>query len=680
MNTFDRATIYELLPAEIRLRDQQSGGALEALVGIIASQAQIVEANLGQLYDDLFIETCSPWTIPYIGDLIGYRPLLPLGPNDATSRADVADTIGFRRRKGTVVVLEQLGFDVTGWPTLAVEYFSRLLQYQYVRNHVRPADTRFDAHALQTQIDITTAFDEVARFVDVRRIADGRGRYNIPNLGIFVWRLKAFGGATLAEAPSKAPSLAKSTAARVGPNRYTFDPFGDDVRLVNPPEALPAPFSLAGRSNVPFALPRLPLYLELEAYRAARAASAPFTPVSFGRLPVLAVFEADGTPIDAWDVCVCDLSSWIAPMEPGIRVAVDPILGRFVFAAPAPDPAAVIHVSYAYAFSGDYGGGTYVRALPKGEGAATLVVPEIAAAVPAAWTAGVVEIADSGTFAGDVTLAPPADLLVRAADFARPVIRGSLTIDAAPGAGLTLRGLAFSGGITLAGNGPFSLRLEHCTVRGTLAWPLDRGGTLALDHTLCSALGVHQDVAIKIADGIVDGTIAAPDGIAPCGTLSVARSTVFGAVHAREVDLIENSIFTARVTVDRTQGGCVRYSFIPDGSTVPRRFRCQPDGAADAAIAAALKANPGLTKAQADALVARVSAWLFPAFTSRQRSAAGYGQLADTAPAEIRYGAEDGDEMGAFFSLYGPRREANLRFRLEEYVRIGLEFGIIHAS
>ena len=34
-----------------------------------------MEENLEQLYDDLFIETCADWVVPYIGDLIGYEPL-----------------------------------------------------------------------------------------------------------------------------------------------------------------------------------------------------------------------------------------------------------------------------------------------------------------------------------------------------------------------------------------------------------------------------------------------------------------------------------------------------------------------------------------------------------------------------------------------------------------------------
>ena len=55
----------------------------------------------------------------------------------ASPRAEVANTIRYRRRKGTVSVLEQLAADVTGWPARAVEFFELLATTQYM-NHVRP--------------------------------------------------------------------------------------------------------------------------------------------------------------------------------------------------------------------------------------------------------------------------------------------------------------------------------------------------------------------------------------------------------------------------------------------------------------------------------------------------------------------------------------------------------------
>jgi len=42
-----------------------------------------------------------------------------------------------RRRKGTVLVLEQLARDVTGWGAHAVEFFRVLGDTQYMK-HIRP--------------------------------------------------------------------------------------------------------------------------------------------------------------------------------------------------------------------------------------------------------------------------------------------------------------------------------------------------------------------------------------------------------------------------------------------------------------------------------------------------------------------------------------------------------------
>ena len=121
------------------------------------------------------------------------------------------------------------------------------------------------------------------------------------------------------------------------------------------------------------------------------------------------------------------------------------------------------------------------------------------------------------------------------------------------------------------------------------------------------------------------------------------------------IPLLENSIVTGAVVCAERQAGCVRYSFLPlAGSQPPPRFRCQPE--------------------------ASVEAWMLPAFTSRTPGQPGYLQLADATPAQISSGAEDGDEMGVFYGLYCGRRESNLRYRLHEYLRIGLEAGIIHAS
>jgi len=73
--SLDAARLYELLPAVYRIRDACQGEPLRALVALFARELEAIEENVEQLYDDQFIETCADWVAPYIGDLIGYRPL-----------------------------------------------------------------------------------------------------------------------------------------------------------------------------------------------------------------------------------------------------------------------------------------------------------------------------------------------------------------------------------------------------------------------------------------------------------------------------------------------------------------------------------------------------------------------------------------------------------------------------
>ena len=129
--------LYALLPAVHRMRDADEGEPLRALLAVLAREGAVIEENIEQLLDDLFVETCDDWAAPYVGGIIGYRPLHPLGGLTTGPRAEVANTIGYRRRKGTAAVLEQLARDVTGWPARVVEYFQLVATCQHM-NHVRP--------------------------------------------------------------------------------------------------------------------------------------------------------------------------------------------------------------------------------------------------------------------------------------------------------------------------------------------------------------------------------------------------------------------------------------------------------------------------------------------------------------------------------------------------------------
>jgi len=180
-----------LLPAIYRIRDDAQGGALAGLVNILAEQAQVVEQDIAQLYENWFIETCQEWVVPYIGDLLGVKGLHSIG-TAFSERARIANTLLYRQRKGTASMLEQLARDTTLWPAKVLEFFQDLSTTQYTK-HVRLANVRTpdlrDADNLEL---LNTPFDSIAHTVDVRHISDERGRYNIPNVGVFLWRLQSY--------------------------------------------------------------------------------------------------------------------------------------------------------------------------------------------------------------------------------------------------------------------------------------------------------------------------------------------------------------------------------------------------------------------------------------------------------------------------------------------------------
>ena len=156
------------------------------------------------------------------------------------------------------------------------------------------------------------------------------------------------------------------------------------------------------------------------------------------------------------------------------------------------------------------------------------------------------------------------------------------------------------------------------------------------------------------------GANGAPFG----GPLVIARCTVVGTIDTAELTLGENSIFLGIVIAERRQQGCVRYSWVPRASRVPRRFHCQPD----------------IPDGTPDADAAVIEARLAPRFTSLTYGRPTYGQLDWRGPVEIGRGADDESEMGAFCSLKAPQREAGLRIRLDEFLPVALEAGILFAT
>ena len=683
--SFDADTLVRLLPAIHRIRDERSGvpGPLGSLLAVFAAEIGVLEENLEQLYDDLFIETCADWVVPYIGDLIGYEPVHALGRSRGLARAEVGHKIALTRRKGTVPVLEQIARDVTGWNARAVECFQLLGTTQYTNhlrgfNHYAPDLRRWEPLAR-----IGGAFESIAHTVDVRRIESGRGRFNLPNVGIFLWRLGAY-------------RHTRSPAVRVDDRRWLVSPLGAPLQLFTNPLAEDEITHLADPINVPDPIGRR----SLDARKALYYGSRPAALETVDNVDPSIVLYVDGVEVPRGDVVVCNLSddgaAW-AHIPPAGRYAIDPVLGRIALAPNLPVPQSV-RTTYHYGFSADLGGGEYARERPV-DAVGTVVLrvpndhPTIQAALAALGGNGVVQITNSGRYEETPAVAVQADghVIIRAGEQCRPtlVLGGALEVTGGANSAFTLEGLLVAGDpvdVTGgAGDGLARLRLAHVTLvpglaldaEGDPAAPgepslvVERPGVaVEIDHSIVGALRIDAGATVAAADSIIDSNdaeamaYAAPDDTSPGGELSLDACTVIGRINANSIGLVSNSVLLARggaadplppVHAVQRQTGCVRFTFLPFDSLMPRRHRCQPESPAGESNVA-------------------------PRFTSLRYGVAGYCQLARTTPDEIRRGADDESEMGAFHALFPAQRETNLQIRLREFLRVGLAAGIFYQT
>lgn len=505
--------LYDRLPAFWRERDAAEGGALAALLGVIEAQAAALRDDIHRQHDGLFIETCDPWIIPYLGDLVGttalfdpaaqpppaaWATLLPdligapgrLMPTlAARARPDVAKTISYRRRKGTAPMLEELARDVTGWPCALVEAWALLGWTQWLRNRVRPgaggwASLRGPGVAER----IRGPFDDAPRTVDVRPFAGQVGRDGVAKLGFFLWRLQG-------EMLEAVDARAEATPADW---RWRCSPLGQDAPLFTRARREGDEAGQAREVHVPGPLRPGALFEDLHAARAAGAATSAFYGgFETGAEASLAVtlLRADGTQdaVPAHRVQCMRLDPWRRPS--GDRVGIDPGNGRVALGAAL--TARGVRVSFVRGVVGGVGGGAYPRAgwLLRRDGLRIFTVAagathETLRAALAAWVAAgrpdaIIRIEDNRTL--DETAAPLAIALsdpgpgrqgllaIEAADRTRPHLRLAaplaLTGDH-PESMLTLSGLLIEGGIELQGT-LRRLRLIHCTlVPGhTLATP-----------------------------------------------------------------------------------------------------------------------------------------------------------------------------------------------------------------
>jgi hypothetical protein len=453
-------------------------------------------------------------------------------------------------------------------------------------------------------------------------------------------------------------------------------------------------------------------------------------PAFFDEDPVFEIFiNGAKAAVTPEEILICDLSDWRTPAKTKtyrradgtkvalpIRVAVDPKLGRMRF----PTGAAVHHVlvGNSYGFSGDLGGGPYdrreskkvaedpVRPITWQVGVSKAIPPvlnkifsTLTEAVDAwnaqpAGTVGRIALLDSRTYdenlsgAHHIKIAEGCQLMVLAANLPkgqpvesaiptrqRPHLCGNVSVEGTasiksetPG-DLILNGLLIEGGLTVLTGYLGGLQINHCTLVPGCGGLGVKGANdelvIRLERSISGGIDLPESVEkLQVIESIVDGLTGAALK-APGAAADLQAGTFFGKVSARTIQA-GNSIFTGTVTAALRQDGCVRFCSLPTDSATSRRYRCQPD-----------LALVGVTD---PAWQAQIREYLTPVFTSELFGDPGYAQLKQEIPPEIGTGAEDGAEMGVFYFLKQPQREKNLRSSLDEYLRFGLEAGLLYVT
>ncbi len=508
-------SLRDVLPAIYLVRDADvagGNGVLSSLLDLLDTEIGVIEAELALRYASLFIETCSDDDLVHFQELLGVRQL----PGNQHPRALTGNVIAYRRGKGTIATLERAVAAASGWTAHAVEYF-RLLAATQNLNHLRPGDATVPVRDPAPLAWTGTPFDPLDHLVDVRSIATDRGRYNIPNVGVHLWRL----GPVTTEAAS--------VPVAVDETRYRFHPLGIDTPIYSVGGLIDdigvAPTGPAEPKDVTAPIGLLQMRRDLASYYGEDDKSS-----------VCVFIDDQPVPID--DVSVCDLGDYGGGwrhVPPAKSVAIDPTRGRFAFAA-APDGTVSVRFTRAQPMEI----GARQLAPPDEKDNPPIVVPRDAATLPAAITAlaarpandgtvnGTIELSGSGVFAPGATVTIPdnADVTIRASSKNWPQLDVTATpLDCGAGSSVTLMGFLIVGDALRVTGTPAAVTIDSCT--------LVPGHTLQPDLTpnLPDAPSLMLDLAADASTAVtLTRCISGPIQIAqPDVTLTLADTIVTGA-------------------------------------------------------------------------------------------------------------------------------------------------------
>ena len=673
---------------------------------IVEEQLAIVEENLDQLYDDQFIETCAPWVIPYIGDLIGYQSINGIASAVDSPRAEVANTIGFRRRKGTVPVLEQLARDATGWGAHAVEFFLVLATTQCIRNHVRlqnyyapdlrrwqPREFTWIQASTTQPTKWTCAASPSAR---ARPLQHPEHRH----LPLVAQCLHAH-------------TCLPPTAVSGSPQCFRFSPLGADMPLFHKPIALPAETTtLAQPANVPDRLHRHVLCKDIRDITEKSA-----TPVYYGPGLSLAIYRdalAAGCLAHSGQRSLRQrrLLGQPAPFEtPANTIAVDPRLGRIAISAVACRQDAPHRPRLLLRLQRRPSAAASIPAHPPSPHRPEQAIVRVPGDYPprsrgarALSGDGVVEVTNSG-FYSEPAASPSTSAPTATSNSAPPTARAppsssetkSPSLEPRPKQHFDLNGFLIayapqppahhSAAFLHAPSTPAEtssphLGLTHCTLAP--GWALQTewrprsppiglpaccveisGLGVQIQRNPSSALsGSMAESTASLTDSILDATD--PTGVAYVASIDTATDApvCLRRAHHERLHRHRQGLCLAAQPGDATASSWAELTAADVSGTPPLwnaplwaarrqqgcvRFSYLPAGAIVPRQFQCVEQAPGTPR---------------PCFIRSQYGNPAYAKLLPTTDSAIRQGADDGGEMGAFHFLLAPLREADLRIRL----------------
>jgi hypothetical protein len=725
--------LYQLLPAIYRQHDIAAGEPLRALLAVIERELRTIETDVEATYDNWFVQTCDVWVLPYLADLVGIHTMAQQRYIFGTQRRQVANTIAYRRRKGTLSVLEHTLRDVTGWHVRGVELYQQIAATPHLTAPGRPVPATADLRDALALAYAGGPFDRHGHSVDVRAIDPAaanapptiggrRGRYNLGNLALFVWRLRSYTMRAGQPYPLPTPPAAAFP-------RYALHPTGRPTQLFNRPQVLGDIGARLAPEHVPLPLTRAALAADLEDYATAyaskrpedRAASSRFYGPDRGlQIVLLTDPKAAPEPLPPLAIACADLdalpdSALVALREKDKRAVIDPATGRMTLLCAEDCAAAGMTVTYGYGFSAEIGGGPYHRQMPQDPPDGTPIfpvargtaTPSLRAAL-ACWDTycadcdkqraeprGIIRLLDNARHGddgeGDLVVALPlgADLTIAADNGVRPAI--------GPGCRLVVRYDQPDVSETRAASiVPFSSDIANpSAVRPAGARRLHIDGLLIDGGLHVEARAPSEANAARALISIEHCTII-PGGIeltlppyrAQVTQLTIAHSIV-GPLRAPP-DLA--GIVASDSIIDGAPEDVSKAAALaaPDGTGGPRLtiervtifgdLRAQALTARDSIVAGAAIESAQALGSVRHTSIAAPGTDAAPLFTAERYGEPGYAQLRPDCPAAIRRGAADGSEQGVFYSLHQAQAAENLGPALDEYLPIGLESEIFFAT